>query len=200
MFSFKPIPAPLTWLNEPVSTEVDQQGSTIWIGAGPETDWFIDPAGGRPKTNAPIALFSPPDSTCLLAARITLNFAATYDAGVLFVFANPTHWAKLCFEYSPQNRPAIVSVVTRGVSDDCNSMTIARDTVFLRVYRQRNVFAFHASEDGRFWHLNRYFGFDTDSEIKLGLSAQSPLGNGVVASFSEVTYQKRGLEDIRNGE
>jgi regulation of enolase protein 1 (concanavalin A-like superfamily) len=199
-FTFLSIPTPISWLNEPVFVGIDPQGSALRIGAGPQTDWFIDPAGGEPKTNAPIALFAPPDPICRMSAKITVDFAATYDAGVLFIFADRTHWAKLCFEYSPQHRPSVVSVVTRGTSDDCNSLTLPDNSVFLRIYRQGQIFAFHASADGNFWQLIRYFGLDTEGEIRFGFLVQSPTGSGVIADFSSVRYQKHKLEDLRGGE
>ena len=57
-------------------------------------------------------------------------------------------WAKLCFEYSPQREPMVVSVVTRGLSDDCNSFVVDGATVWLRIARVGSAFAFHASTDG----------------------------------------------------
>jgi hypothetical protein len=55
----------------------------------------------------------------------SVEFASVYDAGVLLVHASERQWAKLCFEYSPQQRPTLVTVVTRGTSDDCNSYEAA---------------------------------------------------------------------------
>jgi hypothetical protein len=51
----------------------------------------------------------------------------------------------------------IVSVVTRGVSDDCNSQTVEGGEVWLRLARANGVFAFHASRDGERWELVRFF-------------------------------------------
>ncbi len=119
------IPAVISWKNKPLSSTSDAV-QQINITAGGDTDWFIDPAGGQGKNNAPIALFMPPDSAFCLQARVTVGFASTYDAGTLFVYSNDALWAKLCFEYSPQQQPMIVSVVTRGVSDDCNSVVVGR--------------------------------------------------------------------------
>ena len=57
---------------------------------------------------------------------------ATYDAGVLTLRRRDDLWAKLCFERSPQGEPMVVSVVTRGVSDDCNSFVVDGRSVWLR--------------------------------------------------------------------
>ncbi len=71
--------------------------------------------------------------------RSRLSCSTTYDRGRCSCTAHDALWAKLCFEYSPQGQPMVVSVVTRGVSDDCNSVDIAGNSVYLRVYRHGKV-------------------------------------------------------------
>jgi regulation of enolase protein 1 (concanavalin A-like superfamily) len=80
-----------------------------------------------------------------------MDGASTFDAGVLFVHADDTTWAKLCLELSPQGQPMIVSVVTRDVSDDCNSHPLEGAESWLRVARLSSAFAFHVSRDGERW-------------------------------------------------
>jgi uncharacterized protein len=198
-FTLSSIPATMTWKNQPSeSTSAAAQQISITAGAG--TDWFVSPAGEHVKSNAPIALFVPPDQTYCLQARVTVEFAATYDAGTLLVYANDTLWAKLCFEYSPQQQPMIVSVVTRGVSDDCNSVGVEDNSVYLRVYRHREVLAFHYSLDGHYWHFVRHFSLGDLGQMRIGFSTQSPTGQGCRASFSEIRYTPHTLSDLRNGE
>jgi regulation of enolase protein 1 (concanavalin A-like superfamily) len=215
-FPLASIPSALTWRNPPEERVRDGRGQRAWkhapsastssagenlsISAGSETDWFIDPAGGSAKDNAPIASFVPPDPAFCLQARVTVDFAATYDAGTLFIFARDALWAKLCFEYSPQQRPMIVSVVTRGLSDDCNSAEISDRSVYLRLYRDHKAWAFHYSLEGRYWHLVRYFSLGEEGPVQVGFSAQSPLGQGCQAIFSEIQYRPGRLSDLRNGE
>jgi regulation of enolase protein 1 (concanavalin A-like superfamily) len=198
-FTVPSIPAPMTWKNQP-SESTSAAGQQISITAGAESDWFISPAGGLVKSNAPIALFVPPDHAFCLRARVTVEFAATYDAGTLLVYAHDALWAKLCFEYSPQQQPMIVSVVTRGVSDDCNSVYVEGNSVYLRVYRQGEVLAFHYSLDGHYWHFVRHFSLGDSGHLRIGFSTQSPTGQGCSASFSEIRYTPGTLSDLRNGE
>jgi regulation of enolase protein 1 (concanavalin A-like superfamily) len=198
-FTLSSIPAPMTWTNQP-SENTSAAGQQISITAGAESDWFISPAGGLVKSNAPIALFVPPDHAFCLRARVTVEFAATYDAGTLLVYAHDALWAKLCFEYSPQQQPMIVSVVTRGVSDDCNSVYVEGNSVYLRVYRQGEVLAFHYSLDGHYWHFVRHFSLGDSGHLRIGFSTQSPTGQGCSASFSEIRYTPGTLSDLRNGE
>jgi regulation of enolase protein 1 (concanavalin A-like superfamily) len=94
----------------------------------------------------------------------------------------------------------IVSVVTRDVSDDCNSVVVGDYSVYLRVYRRSEVFAFHYSLDGHYWHFVRYFTMGDLGQLRMGFSAQSPTGQGCKVDFSEILYTPRILSDLRNGE
>ncbi len=198
-FTVSSIPAMITWKNMPLKSTSDA-GQQISITSGAYTDWFIDPAGGQGKNNAPIALFVPPDPAFCLQVKVTVGFSATYDAGTLFVYANDAFWAKLCFEYSPQRQPMIVSVVTRDVSDDCNSVVVGNNSVYLRAYRKGDIFAFHYSLDGQYWPFVRYFTMGDLGQLRMGFSAQSPTGQGCKVDFSEIRYTPRILSDLRNGE
>src|SRR5262249_4660021 len=138
------IPVELSLLGDPVAWSVDA-GDQLTIQAGPMTDWFSDPAGAPPKDDAPMALFTSADQEFTLSARVQVAFPATFDAGALVVRARDDLWAKLCFEYSPQGQPMVVSVVTRSLSDDCNSAQIDGDSVYLRITRRASIVVFHYS-------------------------------------------------------
>jgi regulation of enolase protein 1 (concanavalin A-like superfamily) len=199
-FTLASLPGNLTWKNQPLHSTSEAEQQQISITTGPQTDWFIHPSGQPVKADAPIALFVPPDATFQLQAKVTVDFAATYDAGTLFIYVHDTLWAKLCFEYSPQGQPMVVSVVTRGVSDDCNSVTMEDRSVYLRLYRQERVLAFHYSQDGQYWHFVRHFSLGDLEQAKVGFSAQSPVGEGCQVMFSEIRYTVSPISDLRNGE
>jgi regulation of enolase protein 1 (concanavalin A-like superfamily) len=192
------IPTNLNWKNQPLPENVETDIG-LSITAGATTDWFIHPAGNPVKNDAPALLFYPPDENLLLAAKVTVGFEARFDAGCLFVYESDDLWAKLCFEYSPENIPTIVSVVTRGTSDDCNSVSIGGNEVYLRIYRHANILAFHYSKNGNYWHLVRHFTMGSLKNPQFGFSAQSPTGQGCTVSFSEISFQLGRLTDIRNG-
>jgi len=198
-FTIPTLPYDLQWKNAPLAWAIESDG-TLSITAGESTDWFIDPKGDLVKDDAPLALFSPGEGDFILKARVTVEFASNFDAGVLMLYARHNLWAKLCFEFSPQRQPMIVSVVTRGVSDDCNSIVIADNQVYLRLSRVNHTFAFHYSTDGQYWHMVRYFTLGRDSGLMVGFSSQSPTGERCRAAFSEIGYQQATLKDIRSGE
>jgi hypothetical protein len=199
VFMVPTIPGEFQWKNRPLDWKVEP-GNSLTIIAGEGTDWFIDPAGTYTQDSAPSALFLPPDENFLLSAKVAVGFASAFDAGVLQVRERDDLWAKLCFEYSPQRQPMIVSVVTREVSDDCNSVPIEGQEVYLRIARSAQTFAFHYSQDGRYWHLVRYFTLGKLDNLRVGFSSQSPTGQQCGVVFSEISYRPGTLKDNRSGE
>jgi len=197
-FTLKSIPGELNWKNAPVTFDT-QSGNGLDITAGPVCDWFHNPGDASIKNNAPVALFTRASENFLLSAKVTVEFKYTYDAGVLFLYVNDDTWAKLCFEYSPQNEAMVVSVVTRGRSDDCNSTVIGSHTVYLRVYKQGNELAFHYSTEGQYWHFVRHFTIGDLSNLQTGFAAQSPTGKGCTAHFTEIVYRSGILTNLRDG-
>lgn len=198
-FRLAAVPAELHWRLAPAGWTQEADGS-FWIDAGPKTDLFTDPGNGSRTDSAPAALFTPADEAFLLSARVQPAFASTYDAAVLHAWVNADLWAKLCFEFSPQREPMIVSVVNRGVSDDCNSVPVSTPAVYLRIAHLGPATAFHWSPDGARWNLVRYFTLGAAGGIKVGFSSQSPTGPGCRSRFSMVRYAPGTLRDLRNGE
>jgi uncharacterized protein len=193
---FANLPA-LAWLLEPVSSEVE--ADTLTVTAGAKTDWFVDPNGQATFDNAPALLFDA-DKDFMLSSKVTVDFKSTYDAGVLTFYQHPKSWAKLCFERSPQGSPMIVSVVTKGTSDDCNSVPMTENSIYLRISKIGNTYAFHSSNSGDYWHMVRYFALEQDTNTKAGFLAQSPTGQGCKVTFSEIEFAYKTLKDIRSGE
>ena len=191
------LPFELRWLSPPVSFERGDE--LLCIEAGPRTDWFVDPAGeSEPVTTGP-ALVGRAEGDYVLGARVSVDFEATFDAGVLMLYADERRWAKLCFELSPDRQPMVVSVVTRGESDDCNSFTVDSTSVWLRVAKLGRAFAFHASTDSLRWELVRHFSLGAAAGPEIGFEAQSPTGDGCTATFDELRFEARRLADLRSG-
>jgi regulation of enolase protein 1 (concanavalin A-like superfamily) len=190
------LPFGLTWLGEPATWAAN--GSSLTITAGARSDWFVDPADGPPCLNAP-ALIGHVDGDFILSAHVEVEFRRTFDAGVLALWSDERTWAKLCFEYSPQGEPMVVSVVTRRVSDDCNSKVIAGNSVWLRIGRIGHTYAFHASNDGSRWEFVRYFAFGEGADIRVGFESQSPLGEGCTTRFTDISFSSSTLAELRDG-
>jgi regulation of enolase protein 1 (concanavalin A-like superfamily) len=187
-FTLPSVPGEFQWKNQPLAWEVGADGS-LTIQAGEHTNWFIDPTGNYARDSAPGVLFEPPDASFIVSAKVTVDFMTNFDAGVLQLRENDERWAKLCFEYSPQGHPMVVSVVTRGTSDDCNSVVIEGREVYLRVALTPQTIAFHYSHDGAYWHLVRYFTLGKLENLRVGFAAQSPSGAQCTAVFSDIRYR-----------
>lgn len=192
-----PFPAPLYWQVPPVQWTGTEESLTAVAGA--VTDLFIDPQGAAPMLNAP-RLFGAIDGEFQFSARVTVQFAGTFDAGVLALWADDHRWAKLCFEYSPQRQPMIVSVVTRGISDDANSFVVDGNQAWLRISRVGAAFAFHASRDGRTWEFIRHFSLGAEGPVLFGFLAQSPTGDGCTVVFDHIRVVPERLQQLRTGE
>ncbi len=175
-------------------------GGTLTLASGPKSDLFIDPAGDeatRPDAGRWTGLPGEDDFT--FSARVTVAFASTFDAGVLLLYLSERRWAKLCYEFSPQRKPTAVTVVTHGTSDDSNSFETAGEPLWLRITRSGRAWAFHASVNGAYWQLLRYFTLGEASGARVGFLAQSPTGAGCTAVFDSVTYQRGAPADLRDG-
>jgi uncharacterized protein len=179
--------------------EATIQDGVLRMTASARTDWVSDQANGDLQLSAPALGFTAP-VLYTLAARVRPTFAGTFDAGVLIVYQDERTWAKLCFEYSPQRQPMVVSVVTRGVSDDCNSVAVDQDWVDLRISRNGQVFAFHYSLGGQRWHFVRLFALGEASQVmRTGFLTQSPMGEGAQTEFSRIAFSEQPLTDYRSG-
>jgi hypothetical protein len=200
---------------------------TVRTSAAPHSDIFIDPGtagqlNAESMLNAVTLLGVPPDGDFQFSARVRVDFASTYDAGVLLVWADDRNWAKLCFEYSPDGEPMVVSVVTREVSDDANAFVVDGRAVWLRVCRIDQAFAYHASLDGQTWHMVRFFALQGQATpaapttgtpstgtpstgtaaapaITIGFEAQSPTGEGCEVTFDHITFRSQRLGNLRDG-
>ncbi|GAB3123528.1 DUF1349 domain-containing protein [Streptomyces calidiresistens] len=179
-------------------------GDALRLTTGARTDLFLDPAGLTDPSDVGRLVGVPPEGDFSLTARARVGFASTYDAGVLLVHAGERRWAKLCFEYSPQRVPTAVTVVTRGTSDDANAFEVEGDALWLRVTRTGAAWAFHASTDGRWWRLLRYFSLHEAEETggkpaRVGFLAQSPTGEGCAATFDRIAFTPSAPTDLRDG-
>lgn len=191
------IPHPLHWETAPADFTQRDAGA-LRMTAAPRTDFFIDPRGDVTLTNSARLLFTPAPRF-ILSAHARADLVATYDAAVLMLYVDDSHWAKLCLELSPQGQPMIVSVVTNDTSDDCNSVVLDAPAAYLRVAGFGNAFALHYSLDGVQWHFVRYFALRQTAGLRAGFSVQAPTGEGCTVAFTDIHYSTSALADLRSG-
>lgn len=195
--------------------ELEPTGLSEWVGnnhennlavtAIPHSDIYINPAGKNSTDaaslmNASTLLGTPPAGDFQFSAKITVDFKSQFDAGVLMIWVDELNWVKFCFEFSPDAKPMVVSVVTINYSDDANSFTVNGDSIWYRISRRDNVYALHAAIDGTEWLLIRVFTLGLDIERhKIGFVAQSPTGDGCTIMFSKIKFSQERLQELRDG-
>mmetsp|Transcript_23416 Transcript_23416/g.38747 ORF Transcript_23416/g.38747 Transcript_23416/m.38747 type:complete len:232 (+) Transcript_23416:54-749(+) len=221
------VPA-LHWLNGVSGDAVlNEEGVLLTIRTGKETDWFNPPPAPSESSstgtaavpaglsNAPALVFAAPPSTdWQFSALVQVNHQYLFDAGTLFLHQGANDWCKLCFEYSPEKRPLVVSVVTRDVSDDANGATIDGSSVYLRISKVGSMIAFHYAltnkddnsnnnnnnNNQRYWTLHRAFCMrNPDAPTSIGFLAQAPTGVSCTAHFSSMGFSRTTLGDLRDG-
>ena len=192
------IPSPARWRNAAASSSVSEDGNLSIVG-GKSTNWFVNPADGHTEANSPVLLFKAADEFTL-RAKVTVDFHTKWDAGCLVVFAGEATWGKFCFEMTQWMEPTVISVVTRGRSDDNNSIPISGGSVYLEIAKSGEGITFYASKDGRSWRLTRAFDLGKTGPLELGFSSQSPVGEGCRRVFSEIRYTPKAPADFWKGE
>ncbi|WP_137844760.1 DUF1349 domain-containing protein [Microbacterium sp. 2FI] len=192
-----PLPA-LDWMPLPGESSGDTSGRLTLVAA-PGSDWSNDAFGTARQHDAALLGFTAPDRFSLSARASVEGPRTTFDAPSLSLWASPDHWAKLCFERSPQGTDMVVSVVTDRFSDDCNGPVVAAGSVLLRVVRDGHVWAFHSSADGEVWDFVRLFRFEPELPVTVGFMAQSPMGGAFEVVFDEIVFDLEIPTDYRDG-
>ncbi len=191
------IPRSLTWEIKPRKFMLGKNSITIF--SGEKTDMFRDPNVTYNTDNAPKLLFRA-DSNFVFTAAIEHAFLSKWDGGALVLKADSLNWVKCCFEKDYTGARRIVTVVTKGISDDCNSVKLTKNKVYFKIAKADNVITIYYSESGKNWYLIRHFTFDSSQDLQVGLLAQSPTGKDCQVTFSELKYQAKKIKDPYVGE
>ncbi len=195
--SISAIPHKLFWENTPKSFSVNKD--QIVIEAGKKTDMFRDPNVSYNTDNAPKLLFEA-DDNFVLTASVEHAFTNKWDGGAILIKQDSLNWIKFCFEKDYTGAKRVVSVVTKGISDDCNSIEMNSSKVYYKVAKADNVITLYSSPDGVRWLLIRHLQFDTSKGFKVGFLAQSPTGDRCEVTFSDIVYMIKKIKDPYSGE
>lgn len=190
------IPKKLAWRNAPKSFKIEK--NTLTIEAGEKTDMFRDPNVTYNTDNAPKLLFQP-DDDFILSVKVEHDFLNKWDAGALVLISDSLNWVKFCFEKDYTGTRRVVSVVTKNISDDCNSVAGNSNFIYLKLAKAGNVITLYTSDNGEKWLLIRHFQFPIKTDFYAGFLAQSPTGSQCRVRFSEIKYEARKIEDPYTG-
>lgn len=191
------IPTSLNWEIRPLKFSVN--GNQLFVSAGEKTDMFRDPNVTYNTDNAPKLMFRPADDF-VLSASIEHGFVNKWDGGAIILKSDSLNWVKFCFEKDYTGAKRIVSVVTKNISDDCNSVEIKSNKVYYKMAKAGNVITLYYSETGANWFLVRHLQFDAKPLFTVGFLAQSPTGKKCDVTFSNIKYEAKKIKDPYVGE
>ena len=163
-------------------------------------DNFRDPDGKLSNNTAPLLLTEVDNKQPFtLTARVTPTFLKTYDAGALYIYVREDLWLKMAMEMDERQKTRMVSVRTIGTSDDNNHDVVEPKSVYMKISSDTKTVGFYYSLDNKSWQLIRLFRNDYPAAIWVGISTQSPLGEGTSAVFEDVSLTKLSISDFRLG-
>jgi regulation of enolase protein 1 (concanavalin A-like superfamily) len=176
------------------------EAGKLVLASGTKTDFFRDPDGTLAINNAPVLLAAVDNSRPFtLTAKVTPTFRQTYDAGALYVYIRDDLWLKFAMEMDERRKTRMVTVRTIGTSDDNNHDVVAEHGVYMKITSDTRTIGFYYSLDNKGWQLVRLFRNEFPASIGLGVSAQSPLGDGNSATFEALSLTDRAVADFRLG-
>ena len=170
------------------------------LKSGAKSDNFNDPDGKLSNSTAPV-LLTKIDNTkpFTFIAKVSPSFVETYDAGAMYIYLNNKWWFKFAFERDERKQSRIVTVRTIETSDDNNHDAVDSSGVFLKMSSDTKTIGFYYSTDKNNWQLVRLFRNDYPAETWIGISTQSPIGNGTSATFEECSLVQSSIKDFRMG-
>lgn len=181
------------------AVSTDQLGKIVFK-SGPKTDFFNAADGKTRYGNAPI-LAREIDNTkpFSFSAKVSPTFGKMYDAGALYIYEHDMHWQKFAFEIDERGATRMVTVRTVDTSDDANHEIIPQPSVYMKIASNVESIAFYYSLDEQQWQLLRIYKNDFPTKVHLGISSQSPMGEGIEVLFEEIRFEEKSPADMRKG-
>ncbi len=176
-------------------------GNKLTLKGIGKRDNFRDP-DGKLTANTAGVLLAPVDNTkpFTLSAKLTPKHDATYDAGALYIWVKDDLWFKFAMERDERGHVRIVSVRTTGTSDDNNHDVVTVKPVTMKISSNTKAVGFYYSVDnGKNWQLIRVFKNEYPAKLWVGVSSQSPMGNGNSTVFEDVSLTAKSITDFRMG-
>ena len=188
----------MVWMHEPEEYRFANNGLEIMAVEG--TDFFNDPVSAKATATAPF-LYREIEGDFVATVLVEPDFSSLWNAVCLMVHLDSTNWIKFAFENSDATGNSIVTVVTRGVSDDANGVIMEEvNQAWLRLIRKENNYAMHWSRDGKNYKMARLAALPPASVVKIGIEAQCPVGPKARHLVHAFYLENRSIKDLRKGE
>ena len=188
--------AGMHWANPPELFEVVDSTLSVTVAQG--TDYFNNPEDGSATGSAPF-LYAELEGNFVIKALVEPDFSSQWNAVALMVHRDSLNWIKFAFENSDATGPGIVSVVTRGSSDDANG-AVLKDLprVWLAIARKDEVYAMHWSVDGEHYRMARLAALPGVGKVKAGIEVQSPVGELATHRIHYFHAEKKTVKNLRD--
>ena len=173
--------------------------NTLSLTAFKGSDLFVGTDATALADSAPRVLFQP-KGDFIFSAKVNADFQGLYDGGALLVYSDAAHWAKFLFEMEKPDEFSVTSTVARPGSDNSSHTLEKTKSVYLKIAHTKDMFVFYTSEDGAKWKYARHFDLKTTAPVKIGFSAQSPMGDKFTATFSDIKFREATFKDFWQGE
>ena len=185
------------WQNKPEKIAFNKEGLVVTSAA--KTDFFIDPSNAKSTESAPF-LYQEVEGDFIATALVEPDLSNTWNAACVMVFVDSSNWIKFAFENSDATGNSIVSVVTRGTSDDANGVRLGEfRKVWLKLIRKNDIYSMLWSGDGKQYFMARLSKMPTAKKVRVGLEAQSPLEKEATHKFHYFSIEKKTVENLRTG-
>ena len=172
----------------------------LTLASKAKRDNFRDPDGKLSNNTAPVLLTEVDNKKPFtLTAKITPAFGKTYDAGTLYIWVRDDLWLKLAMELDERGKTRMVSVRTTGTSDDNDHEVVTAKSVYMKISSDATTIGFYYSLDKKTWQLIRLFKNEYPSKLWVGISTQSPIGNGTSAVFEDISLTQKSISNFRLG-
>lgn len=186
----------MNWMIEPQSFVVENNSLKITVTKG--TDFFNSPEDSTVVGTAPY-LFKEVEGDFVAKALVEPDFSAQWNAVAVILYIDSLNWIKLAFENSDATGPSIVSVVTKGNSDDANGVILnGEKRVWLALVRKGDIYSMHWSLDGENFKMARLTSMTHQNAVKIGLEFQSPVGDSASHQVHYFEIKEKTVEDLRN--
>lgn len=160
---------------------------SLTIKAMKGTDLFTDAKGTIHAQSVPKITFIP-SGDFELSARIEAKLDDPYDGAGFVIHDNEASWAKVIFERFKSGQLGVASTVVSIKGDDAYHGFEHNNFVYLKLTRKAEVYIIQTSIDGENWSYKRSFSLGSTNKAQIGFMAQSPLGEDVIANFSNISF------------
>jgi regulation of enolase protein 1 (concanavalin A-like superfamily) len=185
------------WLNPPTTYQL--KDGVLQITAPEGSDYFNNPEDQSRTGTAPF-LYQQVKGDFVAVAHLQPDFSDQWNAMALMVYIDSTNWIKFAFENSDATGTGIVSVVTRGVSDDANGVILNTDKrIWLKLIRKGDLYSMLWSRDGDTYRMARISAMKQMDSVRFGIEAQCPVGKSAVHVCDYFSIVLKTVEDLRKG-